>query len=202
VPRLILASASPRRRELLAALDVAFEVLPADVDETTNDPDPRRVAEGLALRKARHVANVYPDAVVLGSDTVVTIDGELLGKPADDDEARRMLASLRGRTHQVVTGVAVIAGAIAAADHVASNVTMREYTDGEVDDWVASGQAADKAGSYASQDPVFAPVANLEGCTCSVIGLPLWTTRRLLRVARIEAAQPSIERCAACPVRA
>ena len=201
MPRLVLASASPRRNELLAALDVAFEVIPADIDETTSEPDPRRVAEGLALRKARAVAAQHPDAVVLGFDTVVTIDGALLGKPEDDADARRMLALLRGRTHEVVTGVAAIAGAITAADHVASDVTMREYTDAEVSAWIANGEAADKAGSYASQDPTFAPVSHLEGCTCSVIGLPLWTVRRLLRLAGIETAQPSIERCAACPLR-
>ncbi len=190
MPRLILASASPRRHELLVALDVAFEVIPADVDETTSEPDPRRMAEGLALRKARAVATDHPDAVVLGFDTVVTIDGALLGKPEDDADARRMLALLRGRTHEVVTGVAVIAPAITAADHVVSDVTMREYTDAEVGAWVASGEAADKAGSYASQDPTFAPVSHLEGCTCSVIGLPLWTARRLLRLAGIGTASP------------
>lgn len=202
MPRLILASASPRRHELLTALDVAFEVIPADVDETTSEPDPRRVAEGLALRKARHVAESHPEAVVLGSDTVVTMNGELFGKPDDDADAQRMLAELRARTHEVVTGIAVIAGELTAADHAASAVTMRDYGDDEIAAWIASGQAADKAGSYASQDPVFAPVSRLEGCTCSVIGLPLWTARRLLRVAGIEAAQPSIERCAACPLRA
>lgn len=202
MPRLILASASPRRHELLSALDVTFEVIPPEVDETTSEPDPRRVAEGLALRKARYVAERHRDAVVLGSDTVVTMNGELFGKPEDDADSRRMLARLCARTHQVITGIAVIAGGLTAADHVASDVTMRDYTDEEVDAWIASGQAADKAGSYASQDPVFAPVARLEGCTCSVIGLPLWTVRRLLSVAGIEAAQPSIERCAACPLRA
>jgi septum formation protein len=201
VPRLILASASPRRSELLEALGVAFEVQASEVDETTAEPDARRVAEGLALRKARMVAGLQPDAVILGFDTVVTIDGELLGKPVDDADARRMLGLLRGRTHEVVTGVALVSGALAAADHVASAVTMRDYSDAEVGAWIARGEAADKAGSYASQDPTFAPVGNLEGCTCSVIGLPLWTARRMLRLANFEAQRPAIERCASCPLR-
>lgn len=201
MPRLILASASPRRSELLATLDVPFEVIPAEIDETTSERDARRVAEGLALRKARAVAELHPEAVVLGFDTIVTIDGALLGKPQDDDDARRMLALLRGRTHQVVTGVAVITGPVAAADYVASDVTMREYRETEVEAWISSGQAADKAGSYASQDPTFAPVAQLEGCACSVIGLPLWTARRLLRLVEVESAEPSLGRCAGCPLR-
>jgi len=198
-PPIVLASASPRRRELLAALGVTFAIDPASVDETTAERDPVRVAEGLALRKARVVTERHPGAIVVGSDTVVALDGVLLGKPAGAEEARAMLRTLRGRAHEVVTGVAVVLDGRAAAAHARTAVTMRDYTDDEVEAFIATGSPFDKAGGYASQDPVFAPTASVEGCACSVVGLPLWTLRRLLRAMGVEAAPPSLERCAACP---
>jgi septum formation protein len=200
--RLILASASPRRHELLTALGVGFEVTPADVDETTAERNAVRVAEGLALRKARAVAEAEPGAVVVGSDTVVALDGRLLAKPGDADEAREMLRALRGREHEVVTGVAVLADGRVAADFARTAVFMRSYTDAEIEAYVASGEPMDKAGGYAIQDATLRPVQRIEGCECSVIGLPLWTTRRLLQVAAgLDATEPSYERCAACPLK-
>ena len=198
---IVLASGSPRRRELLAALGVRFEVDPADVDETTDERDPIRVAEQLALLKARTVAARHPNAVVIGSDTVVAIDGRLLGKPVDADEARAMLRALRGRAHQVVTGVAVVSGDAHLVAHASTAVTMRDYTDVEVNAFVATGSPFDKAGGYASQDPVFAPTARIAGCACAVVGLPLWTLRRLLRDAGVDAGEPALDRCAGCPER-
>ncbi len=201
-PRIVLASGSPRRRELLAALGVTYEVDPADVDETTDEPDPVRVAEDLALLKARTVSTRHPDAVVIGSDTVVALDGALLGKPANADEARAMLRSLRGRAHEVVTGVAVITGGDAArtehVTHSSTAVTMREYTDEEVEAFIATGSPFDKAGGYASQDPVFAPTARIEGCPCGVVGLPLWALGALLADAGVEVGPPALERCGGC----
>ena len=205
MPRLVLASGSPRRRELLAALGVAFDVRASDVDETTVETDPVRVAEGLALRKARAVADAPdtpPDAVVIGSDTVVALDGALLDKPGCAAEARAMLRALRGRDHLVVTGVAVVAGGRVAADFARAAVTMRDYPDDAIEAFIASGSPFDKAGGYAIQDEGLRPVARTEGCECGVIGLPLWTTRRLLRVAAgVAAAEPSYARCATCPLR-
>jgi septum formation protein len=203
VTRLVLASGSPRRRELLSGLGVAFDVRASDVDEETAERDPVRVAEGLALRKARAVAaGGEPDAVVLGSDTVVALERELLGKPVDAGEARAMLRALRGREHLVVTGVAVVAGGRVAADHARAAVTMRDYGDEEVEAFIASGAPFDKAGGYAIQDAALHPVAHTDGCECGVIGLPLWTVRRLLRVAAgVETSPPSFPRCAACPER-
>ena len=200
---IILASASPRRRELLAALEVPFAVLPADIDERTRERDPVRLAEGLALRKARAVVTqLPPDGAVIGADTVVVLGGRVLGKPADAAEARSTLASLRGRAHVVVTGVAVVAGERAAAGHARAEVTMRPYADAEIERYVAGGSPLDKAGAYAIQDQTFAPVARCDGCECGVIGLPLWTQRAMLRtVAGLEAAAPAYERCAACPER-
>ena len=202
---IILASGSPRRRELLAALGVRFEVDPADVDESTGDHDPVRVAEHLALLKARTVAARHPNAVVIGSDTVVALDGRLLGKPADAGEARAMLRALRGRTHEVATGVGVVFGDAHALAHLVAHastaVTMRDYAERDMETFIATGSPFDKAGGYASQDPVFAPTARIDGCACSVIGLPLWTLRRLLHDAGIEAGAPALDRCADCPCR-
>ncbi len=203
--RLILASASPRRRELLAALAVAFEVVAADVDESTSENDPVRVVEGLALRKARAVAATRPLSslqVILAADTIVLDGLAVLGKPADPEMARATLEQLRGREHEVLTGVAVVAGARVAADFVRTTVRMRNYTDDEVSAYIARGEPYDKAGAYAIQDETFHPVETTNGCVCSVIGLPLWTSRRLLRVvAGIETARPGLGPCSGCPER-
>lgn len=200
--RLILASGSARRPELLAALDVAFEVIPANVDESSAEPDPERLAVELTLRKARAVASNEPGAAVIGADTLVTLDGRFFGKPADAEAATATLQALRGRTHQVVSGVAVTLDGASAAAAVVTHVTMRNYTDEQIAAFVATGRPFDKSGAYAIQDADFAPVAGYEGCVCSVIGLPLWTARQLLHeVAGIEAEPPSYERCYECPLR-
>ena len=199
---IVLASASPRRRELLPALGVTFEVVPADVDESDADDDAARLARTLALRKARAVAATRPGDTVIGADTIVVLDGRQLGKPRDDREARAMLEALRGRTHHVVTGVAVIDGGAEATEAVTTAVTMRAYTDAEVARYIARGEPFDKAGGYAVQDAELAPAAAVEGCRCSVIGLPLWTLRRLLReVAGVDADAPGLPDCLGCPDR-
>ncbi len=199
---LVLASASPRRRELLAALGVAFEIDPADIDETSAEIDPVRLAETLALSKARAVAARRPGDVVIGSDTVVALDGRLLGKPVDAAEARTMLDALRGRAHEVVTGVAVVApGGLDAVAHGRTAVVMREYEAAERDEFIARGEPYDKAGGYAIQDTAFHPAAGIVGCECGVMGLPLWTLKRLLQDVGVEAGTPAPERCAGCPAR-
>ncbi len=199
---LVLASASPRRRELLAALGVPFEIDPADVDETSAERDPARLAESLALLKARAVARRRPGDIVIGSDTVVALDGRLLGKPADAPEARAMLHALRDRAHEVVTGVAVVApGGIEVVAHERTAVVMRAYSDAECEAFIARGEPFDKAGGYAIQDAAFRPVARIEGCECGVMGLPLWTLARLLRGAGIGGGDPALDRCAGCPAR-
>lgn len=199
---IVLASASPRRRELLPALGVSFEVIPSDVDESDADDHAARLARTLALRKARAVAAERAGDTVIGADTIVVLDGRQLGKPRDDGEARAMLEALRGRTHHVVTGVAVIAGGEEATEAVTTAVAMRAYTDTEVARYVERGEPFDKAGGYAVQDAEFAPAAAVEGCRCSVIGLPLWTLRRLLReVAGVEADTPGLPDCLGCPDR-
>jgi len=199
---LILASGSARRRELLGALGLEFRVEPADVDETSDEREPTALAAALAERKARAVAARHASAAVLGADTIVARCGRLFGKPADAAAARATLEALRGHTHQVVTGVAVVAGGRCAVEVVTTQVTMRAYGDAEIAAYVASGDPLDKSGAYAVQHSTFAPAERVEGCLCSVVGLPLWTARALLwEVAGIAAGTPPYARCIECPGR-
>ena len=202
-PTLVLASASPRRRELLAALGLEFRVEPTYVDESSGEPDPCRRAAQLALRKARAAAQTHPRATVIAADTIVVLGKRMLGKPDGVEEAAAMLGALRGRRHEVVSAVAVAAEGREAVEAATTAVTMRDYGDDEMACFIARGEPFDKAGGYAVQDAEFAPAASVDGCLCAVIGLPLWTVRGLLAsVAGIAAAPPALERCAACPLRA
>jgi septum formation protein len=184
---LILASASPRRRELLSYLGVAFTVLPADIDESTpaDVMNPVEMAQTLAETKARHIAGRHPQAAVLGADTIVVLNGEILGKPLDRAEATQTLQCLRGRAHQVITGVSLAYGDWAWNGHAVTDVFMRDYTDEEIADYIASGDPFDKAGSYAIQDRRFRPVKRCEGCYCNVVGLPIVLTQHLLQDANL-----------------
>lgn len=178
----ILASASPRRRELLGRLLPRFEVIPAQVDERlegTVGPDP--VAD-VALRKARAVAAGRSTGIVLGADTIVVIDGRALGKPVDAGQARAMLRQLRGRIHEVITGVAVVAAGSDRTRTVAvvSQVFMRHYTDAQIEAYVAGGEPHDKAGAYAVQGMGGALVGGWVGSYSNIVGLPLEATARLL----------------------
>jgi septum formation protein len=158
-------------------------VEPSHVDETL-DPGPLAAAVAtLALRKARAVAARRRDGLVLGADTIVVIDGEALGKPADRAEAAAMLRRLRGRTHEVMTGVAVVDAATGheAVETVTSRVTMRDYSDRELAGYVATDEPLDKAGAYAIQGVGGGLVAALEGSRSNVVGLPLEATAALLR---------------------
>ena len=205
-PPLILASASPRRRELLGRLGVPFEVAPADVDENVGKPGmrPERVARALARRKALAVAAQRRGAAVLAADTVVALRGRLLGKPADAAEAWAMLRTLRGRQHRVVTGVALATGGRVRVRHVVTTVHMRSYSDDEIAASIAAGTPFDKAGAYAIQDPVFRPVACHDGCYCNVVGLPLAPVIELLAGVGIQVprADPGdlLPACTRCPL--
>jgi 23S rRNA (uracil1939-C5)-methyltransferase len=173
-PDIVLASASPRRRELLLALGLDFESVASTNDEViSSDESPATVSERLALAKAESVAVSHPDKAVIGADTIVVLDGAILGKPRDGVEAADMLKRLRGRQHEVITAVAVICNGRLFVDHVSTRVTMRSYTDGEIAAYVASGDPMDKAGAYAVQNQAFAPVASVDGCYLNVVGLPL-----------------------------
>ena len=200
--RIILASASPRRRELLAALVPEFEVVPADVPEHM-DGDPAAEAVRLAREKAQAVADRMPGAVVIGSDTVVHDGEQFYGKPADAADAERMWRALRGRPHQVTTGVAVIGPECSLAGASESNVTLRNLTDEEIAAYVASGRPLDKAGAYAIQDEDVPTVERLDGCYCCVVGLPLWRLQAALTACGVDAREPHLtfERSATCPER-
>jgi septum formation protein len=179
----VLASASPRRRELLRWLVPEFRVMPSDVDETLPPGPLADAIAGLALDKARAVAPAASAAVVLAADTMVVIDGEALGKPADPTEAGAMLRRLRGREHEVMTGVAVIdaaRGDASAATEV-SRVLMARYPDDLVDRYVASGAPLDKAGGYAVQDLGGVLVDAVIGSYTNVVGLPLAEALAMLK---------------------
>ncbi|MFN8525046.1 MAG: Maf family protein [Chloroflexota bacterium] len=188
VQPLLLASASPRRRALLRLLTDDFAARAFDVDET---PAPGEAAASLAERLARVKAEaarrVAGDRLILAADTVVAHRGAPLGKPVDRSDALRMLLELRGRTHQVITAVALIApGGCVYHESVSSDVTMRDYDREEIERFVDSGRAADKAGAYAIQDAEFRPVAAMAGCYPNVVGLPLCAVARGLLVCGLD----------------
>ena len=186
---LILASSSPRRRELLAACGIPFQIIPASIDERPWRDEPAAACvRRLALAKAEAVAQRHPRAVVLGADTIVTIGGRLLGKPQSLDEARQMLRQLSGNLHAVLTGVAVLslemaggAGAQRASEVVASRVLMRPFTEATIAWYLATGEPLDKAGAYAVQGLGAALIEWVEGSYTNVVGLPLTETLALLR---------------------
>ena len=191
--RLVLASASPRRRELLKSIAPQFEVVPSEIEETLEDgPAPVAVAR-LALRKARAVAARVREAVVLAADTVVILDGAALGKPADAREARAMLRRLRGREHEVITGVAVLDSRTGreASTSVVSLVRMAAYSDATLEAYVATGAPLDKAGAYAIQDLGGALVERQAGSYTNVVGLPVEETRWLLAEFGVPVSAPA-----------
>ncbi|ATJ82147.1 Maf family protein [Halomonas beimenensis] len=179
-PLICLASASPRRRDLLAAIDVPVEVRPVDIDET---PRPGEAAEAYVTRLAEEKARAgsrLSTLPSLGSDTTVVRDGEILGKPRDRAHAAAMLRSLSGRSHEVLTAVAVTGPAGVLADCVHTRVTLREIGEAEIAAYWASGEPADKAGGYAIQGRAAIFVARIEGSHSAVVGLPLFETAALL----------------------
>ena len=184
IPLLVLASNSPRRRQLLALGGWLFHVRPTDVDEDQLPTEsPGTYVLRLAESKARAcAATAHEDLIILGADTAVVDGDEILGKPKNLAEAAAMLRQLRGHKHQVYTGIAVLRlsdGAI-VTDLCVTSVPMRAYSDNEIDAYVLTGDPLDKAGAYAIQHPKFQPVENLAGCYASVMGLPLCHLARSL----------------------
>jgi len=198
---LVLASASPRRQDLLRSAGLSFVVQPADVDETPlSGESARACAERLAREKALAVWRERPQDTVLGADTIVVVEERILGKPVDGDDAARMLKMLSGRVHQVITGVC-LAGARgqgsgargqAAEGSRTENrelrtasestlVTMSEISDQEILDYVATGEPMDKAGAYAIQGIASRWIPRIEGDYCNVVGLPVALVYRMLR---------------------
>lgn len=179
--RLILASASPRRAELLKQIGARFQVVPADIDETPHpDESALGYVERLAREKALAVARSTPEACVLGSDTSVVLDGQILGKPGTAEQARVMLGSLSGTTHQVMTAVALAHCHQCRSVVVTTDVTFRTLTEAEIGAYVATGEPMDKAGSYGIQGLGGIFVQELRGSYSAVVGLPLQETADLL----------------------
>jgi 23S rRNA (uracil1939-C5)-methyltransferase len=184
--RLVLASASPRRRELMTAMGLTFDVLPADVPEDPMPGEtPQAMVERLSRDKAMKVAASMEQGFVIGADSTVVHLGESFGKPVDDDEARAMLRRLRGTTHHVFTGLTVVDAA--AGRHLTgsmtSQITLRDFTDDEIEASIATGTPRDKAGAYAVQDTELRPASGWEGCHHNIVGLP--TCRLLLMLAEL-----------------
>lgn len=203
----ILASSSPRRRELLASLGISFTIVKPQVDETQRTGElPLDYVARLSREKAADVvARLDEPAAVLAADTVVILGadtlgvderGDILGKPADADDARDMLRRLRGRTHRVCTALTLVQvngvgvhgpaslpnqnGIFPLTRITCTDVTMRDYSDAEIEAYIATGDPFDKAGSYAIQHPAFNPVARIDGSYTNVVGLPLETLREML----------------------
>jgi septum formation protein len=183
-PSLVLASASPRRQELLARLSIPFTVEPSHIPELHPPGPPAAALAAVALDKARAVARRWTAgrAVILGADTEVVLDGRYMGKPRDATDAVRILSALGGRTHEVITGVALVEAPPGreATAAVTTRVTMAAATQEEIEAYVATGEPFDKAGGYAVQGLGAQLVAHVDGCLSNVVGLPVETTRRLL----------------------
>ena len=179
--RLILASGSPRRRELLKKMGYEFEICAPDVDEhvTGHASD---IVFTLAQRKARAAAEHYSEGVIIASDTLVSLDGAPLGKPEDAADAHRMLSALSGREHEVFTGVCVLDAATGRSEtrSVRTGVTFRALTDGEIDAYISTGEPMDKAGAYAIQGGAAPFVEKLDGEFENVVGFPVVEVRELL----------------------
>ncbi len=187
--KFVLASNSPRRKQLFGLGGWDFTVIAADVDETPFEGEaPREYVIRLAKAKASAIqARAESDVVIVGSDTTVVDGNQILGKPVNEADARRMLKQLRGRTHQVLTGIAILQNETMTADICVTDVPMRDYSDDEIERYIQSGDPMDKAGAYAIQHPEFKPVDVLDGCYASVMGLPLCHILRALRQFQVSA---------------
>ncbi len=180
-PRVILASQSPRRRELLTLVGIPHEVRPADIDEAYLEGEqPAAHAERLAREKAAVVSRSAPDAVVIGSDTIVVVDGDVLGKPVGDLDAVRMLARLAGRSHTVITAVAVAWRGEIHSSVEEVGVTFHPLTRAEIDAYIATREPMDKAGAYGIQGYGATIVSRVDGDYFAVMGLPLQRLTRVL----------------------
>jgi septum formation protein len=185
--RLVLASASPRRAELLSAAGFSFVIQSVEIDET---PRPDEDAPALVLRLASAKAGAVPQAageVILGADTVVVVEGEILGKPVDDEDAAKMLRRLSGRSHEVVTGLAVRHGSSLVTAIERTRVHVAALRRDEIAWYVQSGEPRDKAGAYGIQGLASRFIERIDGSYTNVVGLPVATVRRVLRSMGLEA---------------
>lgn len=177
---LILASQSPRRRELFELIGLSFTALVSPADENIPLTDPGSYVEALALRKAEAVFASHPAACVVGADTIVWLDGEIIGKPRDEGDAYRILRALSGRTHTVYTGLAVLAPGSRQILHDTTRVTFRALDDEEIWAYIRSGEPMDKAGAYGVQGLGALLVERIDGDFFNVMGLPVLLLSRML----------------------
>lgn len=193
----VLASASPRRHELFALLGVPFTVHTADIDETLR-PDERPIHTAVRLARAKaSVVGMQINGLVVAADTLVVLGDGILGKPNDADDATAVLRRLRSRSHQVLTGFAVLdteSGEV-HTQVISTDVWMRTYTDEEIATYVASGDPMDKAGAYAIQHPNFAPVARIDGCPANVMGLPVCQVDEMLKACGLQLGTTPVQSC-------
>ncbi|MDD5050918.1 MAG: Maf family protein [Candidatus Pacebacteria bacterium] len=190
--KIILASGSPRRKEILGRLGIPFEVVPSDFQEFI-DPkiSPRELAEKLAIGKAKAVAFKYPDAIIIGADTVVALDGEAMGKPSTPEEAIAMLNRLSGKTHSVFTGFTVMSTKTgkSVSDVCESKVTFKTLSPAEIEKYVLSGEPMQMAGAYAIQSGAKDFVEKYEGDYNNIVGLPLVLVRNALKIFGIDVSR-------------
>ena len=188
---LILASTSPRRRELITLFGLAFKFVTADVDESPRAGEPpEELVRRLSRAKAQIAARDYPETTIIAADTVVSLDGSILGKPRDSVDATRMLKLMRARAHTVYSGVTISRGARQITQVATTTVWMRDYTDAEIAVYVATGDPLDKAAAYAIQHDAFRPAARIDGCHANVMGLPLCHLYRALHAFGIAVSEP------------
>ena len=181
---LVLASQSPRRKELLSILGIPFSIVPSSIDEIpARGENPEQFVVRVARQKGMDVASRVSQSVVLSADTVVTVDGEILGKPASPSDAAQMLSKISGRTHRVMTGVCLVLAPrrILALEHETTRVRFRKLSAAEIRDYLRSGEPFDKAGAYGIQGLASKYVTRIEGCFFNVVGLPVPLVYEMLK---------------------
>ena len=185
----VLASSSPRRQELLKLLVTDFEVVPSDVDESIHTAErPEAMVARLAREKALAVQEQRPSVCIIGADTVVVCEEEILGKPASHEEARSMLRKLSGKTHQVLTGVCLLHRETLLVECATTDVTFCRLTDMEIENYLRSGEPFDKAGAYAIQGLGARFVERIDGCHFNVVGLPVSRLYQMMKLLKGEAS--------------
>ena len=172
--KIILASKSPRRKQIMDTLNIPYEIIVADIDEKINyDNDLRKEIENLSFLKALKVFNDHKDAIVIGADTIVVCNNEVLGKPKDEEDAKRMLNMLQGNTHHVITGVTILSSKASESFSIVSKVKFNSMDEKEVDEYIKTKEPMDKAGSYAIQGIGSKFINSIDGDFYSIMGLPI-----------------------------
>lgn len=186
--KIILASKSPRRKEILTNLNIDFEIITADTDESSDIKKPEKLVKELALRKANAVKNLLiangnfnDDTIIIGCDTIVALKNKILGKPKDRKDAAEMLAMLSGNKHRVISGLAVLKGEKSYISNETTRVYFDNLSEAEINDYISSGECDDKAGSYGIQGLASKFIKKIDGCYFNVVGLPVNLLYRILK---------------------